>query len=337
MNARIAASLAVLATVMFAQQAFAQAKWIAPKSNDGHPDLQGVWSTDSITTLERADRYKTLVIPPDEVGKLTRAHPQNVRQQTDDNQKLSDGLLNGKDLAQGRGYNAFWIDPGTKFGVVKGEARTSWIIDPPNGKIPWTPEGQKLAAAGRAKLGYSDPESRPLADRCLATGGRTGPPMVNGLYNNHYQIVQSAGAVMIMSEMITWARIVRMNKPHEAAAIHPMFGDSIGHWEGDTLVVETTSFNPYHSWQAAPALLSDKAKVTERFTRVSASDLLYEFTVDDPTYYSQPWKGESTWRNEGERVYEYACHEGNYAMEGILQGARVREAKGLPLDQANEE
>ena len=332
----------VAAAVMFAampvlMSAGAQTVYAPPKAADGHPDLQGVWSTDSITTLERADRYKTLVIPPEQVEAMTRAHPQVVRQATDDNQKTSDGLLNGKDLAQGRGYNAFWIDPGTRFGVVKGETRTSWIIDPPNGKIPWSDAGRKLAAAGREKLGYSDPEARPLADRCLATGGRTGPPMINGLYNNHYQVVQTGDAVMIMSEMITWARIVRMGQPHNPGAIHPLFGDAVGRWEGDTLVVETTGFAPVRAMQGVPANLSEKAKVTERFTRVSANELLYEFTVDDPVFYTQPWKGETTWRSEGEAVYEYACHEGNYAMEGILKGARVREAKGLPLEQANEE
>ena len=327
----------VAAAVMFAAMPAVAQVYAPPKAADGHPDLQGVWSTDSITTLERADRYKTLVIPADQVEAMTKAHPQVVRQATDDNQKTSDGLLNGKDLAQGRGYNAFWIDPGTRFGVVKGETRTSWIIDPPSGKIPWSAAGKKLAAEGREKLGYSDPEARPLADRCLATGGRTGPPMTNGLYNNHYQIVQTTGAVMIMSEMITWARIVRMDQTHNPGAIHPLFGDAVGHWDGGTLVVETTGFAPARATQGVPANLSETAKVTERFTRVSATELLYEFTVDDPVFYTQPWKGESTWRSEGEAVYEYACHEGNYAMEGILKGARVREAKGLPLEQANEE
>ncbi len=329
---------AIAAAVMFAAMpAMAQTPYKPRLASDGHPDLQGVWSTDSITTLERADRYKTLVIPPDQVEALTRAHPQVVRQATDDNQKLGDGLLNGKDLAQGRGYNAFWIDPGTRFGVVKGETRTSWIIDPPSGKIPWSEQGAKLAAAGRARLGYSDPEARPLADRCLATGGRTGPPMTNGLYNNHYQIVQTGSAVMVMSEMITWARIIRIGEKHNPAAIHPLFGDAVGHWEGATLVVETTGFDPVRAMQAVPANLSENARVTERFTRVSDTELLYEFTVDDPVFYTQPWKGEITWRSEGEHVYEYACHEGNYAMEGILKGARVREARGLPLEQANEE
>ena len=153
--------------------------------------------------------------------------------------------------------------------------------------------------------------------------------MINGLYNNHYQIVQTSDAVMIMSEMITWARIIRMDQPHSPAAIHPLFGDAVGQWEGDTLVVETTGFAPVRAMQGVPTNLSESAKVTERFTRVSATDLLYEFTVDDPVFYTQPWKGEITWRSEGEAVYEYACHEGNYAMEGILKGARVREAKGF--------
>lgn len=161
--------------------------------------------------------------------------------------------------------------------------------------------------------------------------------MVNGLNNNHYQIVQTPDAVMVMSEMITWARIIRLSSSHAPEAIHPLFGDAIGHWEGDTLVAETTGFDPIRAMQGAPVNLSAKARVTERFSRVSENELLYEFTVDDPVFYTQPWKGEITWRNEHDRIYEYACHEGNYAMEHILRGARVREARGLPLEQANEE
>lgn len=135
--ASCASAALILAGIFVSPPALAQAAFIPPRASDEHADLQGVWSADSITTLERADRYASLVIPPDQVESLTRAHPQVVRQATDDNQKLSDGLLDGRDLARGRGYNAFWIDPGTRFGVVKGQARTSWIIDPPNGKIPW--------------------------------------------------------------------------------------------------------------------------------------------------------------------------------------------------------
>jgi hypothetical protein len=137
--------------------------------------------------------------------------------------------------------------------------------------------------------------------------------------------------------MISHARIIPLKRPHEPAALAQLFGDPIAHWDGDVLVIETTNFSPYHSWQDHPAYLSPTAKVTERFTRIADDQLLYEFTVDDPVFYAQPWKGEIAYWNDGKRIYEYACHEGNYAMDGILQGARHREALGLPLDQANDE
>lgn len=321
-----------------ASPAFAQDGYQPPRTPDGKPDLQGTWTNASITTLERADRYKSTVLTPEEVEQATRDHPQLVRMRTEDIANTpATGLLTGRDLLMGRGYNAFWIDPGTRFGVVRGETRTAWITDPPDGKIPYSDEGRKLARAGESRLGYSDPEARPLPDRCLATGGRTGPPMINGLYNNHYQIVQTPGHVMIHTEMISHARIVPIGGAHQPAAIAPLFGDPVGHWEGDTLVIETTSFNAYHSWQDHPAYLSAGARVTERFTRVADDQLLYAFTVEDPAYYAKPWSGEISFWNDGEAIYEFACHEGNHAMEGILRGARHREKLGLPLDQANEE
>jgi hypothetical protein len=240
-----------------ASPAFAQNDYQPPRTPDGRPDLQGTWTNASITTLERADRYKSTTLTPEEVEQATRDHPQLVRIRTEDIANTpATGLLTGRDLLMGRGYNAFWIDPGTRFGVVRGQIRTAWITDPPDGKIPWSEAGRKLAHAGDERLGYSDPEARPLPDRCLATGGRTGPPMVNGLYNNHYQIVQTPGHVLIHTEMISHARIVPISGKHQPAAIAPLFGDSIGRWEGDTLVIETTSFNNYHSWQDHPAYLS---------------------------------------------------------------------------------
>jgi hypothetical protein len=318
----------------------AQAAYAPPRTSDGRPDLQGTWTNASITTLERADRYVSTVLEPEQVEKATLDHPQLVRLRTEDIANTpASGLLTGRDLLMGRGYNAFWIDPGTRFGVVDGETRTAWITDPPSGKIPYSEAGRQLARAGDARLGYSDPESRPLPDRCLATGGRTGPPMINGLYNNHYQIVQTPSHVLIHTEMISHARVIPLTngRPAAAGAIQPLFGDSIARYEGDKLVIETTSFHPYHAWQDHPAYLSEKAKVTERFSRIAEDRLLYEFTVEDPVFYSQPWSGEIAYWNDGERIYEFACHEGNYAMAGILQGARVRESKGLPLDQALEE
>lgn len=329
----------IAAVVMFMNAAaFAQGAYAPPRTPDGKPDLQGTWTNASITTLERADRYKSTVLTPEEVEQATTNHPQIVRLVTEDIANTpATGLLTGRDLLMGRGYNAFWIDPGTRFGVVRGQTRTAWITDPPDGKIPWSEAGRKLAHDGEERLGYSDPESRPLPDRCLATGGRTGPPMVNGLYNNHYQIVQTATHVLIHTEMISHARVVPLKQEHQPAAIAPLFGDSIGWWEGDALVIETTNFNGYHAWQDHPALLSATGKVIERFTRVADDKLHYQFTVDDPTYYAKPWAGEISFWDDGGTIFEYACHEGNYAMEGILMGARYREAHGLPLDQANEE
>jgi hypothetical protein len=312
--------------------------WTAPRLPFGQPDFEGVWTNASITTLERADRYASTVLKPEEVEEATRNHPQIVRIVTEDIANTpATGLLTGRDLLQGRGYNAFWIDPGSRFGVVKGETRTAWIVDPPSGKIPFSEAGRRLAEAGEKRLGYSDPEARPLPDRCLATGGRTGPPMINGLYNNHYQIVQTPGHVMIHTEMISHARVIPLEASHQPSAIRPLFGDPVARWEVDTLVIETTHFSPYHAWQDHPAYLSAAGKVTERFTRVAPDELLYEFTVDDPAFYTQPWKGELVFRRDNERIYEYACHEGNYAMDGILKGARRREKLGLPLDQAIEE
>jgi hypothetical protein len=294
-----------------------------PRSLEGKPDLQGVWSNASITTLQRAARYSKLQLAPAEVDAATAAHPQVVRQLTDDNQGEST-VLDGKDLQGGRGYNAFWIDPGTRFGYVKGTYRTSWIIDPADGQIPYTAAGREyLAALARRQESYDGPETRPLAERCLSTGARVGPPMINGLYNNNYEIVQTADHVVIRTEMVSHARIVRLRGGHIPAQLGQLFGDSIGRWEGDTLVVETTGFNPLQA--DTTVNLTPTGKVTERFRRASARELLYEFTVEDPFFYSRPWRGELTFNYSKAPVFEYACHEGNYAMTGILVGARQAE------------
>ena len=216
---------------------------------------------------------RATVLKPEEVEKATLDHPQLVRMRTEDIANTpATGLADRQGPAGGaRLQRLLDRSRARRFGVVKGETRTAWITDPPSGKIPYSEAGRKLAHAGEAKLGYSDPESRPLPDRCLATGGRTGPPMINGLYNNHYQIVQTPGHVMIHTEMISHARVIPLRREHEhqPAAIHPLFGDSVGWWEGDKLVIETTNFNPYHEWQDHPAYLSGNARVTEKFSRVS--------------------------------------------------------------------
>jgi len=170
---------------------------------------------------------------------------------------------------------------------------------------------------------YDEPEIRPLAERCLMGFGSTaGPPMLPVLYNNLKRIVQTEDTVMILVEMVHDARIIRMNQEHAPPEVTTWLGDSVGHWEGDTLVVDTTNFRDTPSLGQA----SRNLHVVERFTRVDADTLLYQFTVEDPTVWTAPWSGEYVWPASDDKVYEYACHEANYSFGGILRGARILEA-----------
>ena len=312
----------VFSSLLLLSSAWGQA-YEPPRTADGKPDLQGTWSNASITTLERNARYENLVLTDDEINRATDEHPQNVRLATDDN-LVQGELLDGSDLPRGRGYNAFWIDPGTKFGVINGEYRTSWIDDPADGRIPYSDQGRELRSALRRKnSGFDGPEVRPLSERCISTGLRTGPPMINGLYNNNYEIIQTPGYVVLRTEMISHARIVPINSEYKMQSVTPLFGESIGYWDGDTLVVETTNFSPLQ--EEASTGLSTNARVQERFTRISDEQIDYEFTVEDPKYYSQAWHGIARFLATDDKVYEFACHEGNYALPGILAGARRQE------------
>ena len=239
------------------------------------------------------------------------------------------------------GYNTFWIDRGDAAFRIDGLIRTSIITDPPNGRQPSLTESARAARTARARFArpndgtawwladdldapgpYDHPEQRPAAERCLLGFGSTaGPPMLPVLYNNMKRIVQTDDTVVILVEMVHDARIVRMNQPHAPPEIRSWLGDSVGHWEGDTLVVDTTNFTDTPSFGAA----SRNLHVVERFTRLDADTLLYQFTVDDPTVWAAPWSGEYVWPASNDRVYEYACHEANYSFGGILRGARVLE------------
>ena len=239
------------------------------------------------------------------------------------------------------GYNTFWIDRGNDGFMVDGEYRTSIIIDPANGRQPPRTEEWRAAAAARAgslreNTGtawwieddldapgpYDNPEDRPHAERCLMGFGSTaGPPMLSVLYNNMKRIVQTEDTVMILVEMVHDARIIRMNAEHEPPEIRRWLGDSIGWWEGDTLVIDTINFTDNPSLGGA----SRDLHVVERFTRVNADTLLYNFTVEDPNVWTAPWTGEYVWPASNHKAYEYACHEANYSFGGILRGARIRE------------
>ena len=308
-----------------------------PRTPDGKPDLQGTWSSASLTTMSRGGRnggagVSTLVIPQEKIDELTYNSYYNTRLRND-NAKTAETATAGDGKGGGdvKGYNNFWIDPGSEYAKVNGEYRSSWIVDPPSGAVPRAARNAATAggAGGRSALAArssnTGPEVRSLGDRCLISfGSQAGPPLTNAMYNNQIQIVQTPDHVMLDVEMNHDARIIRLQKQGETEARLPLpvkrwFGDSIGWWEGDTLVVETRNVHPIQE-RAGAVPISEKGKVTERFTRVSDKEIFYQFTVEDPTYYSQAWKGEMPLRLSAEKVFEYACHEGNYALPGMLRG-----------------
>jgi hypothetical protein len=300
---------------------------------DGTPDLQGTWSNATITPLERPAQFKNLVLSEAEAAQLEQAtadRRDERNQPSDPNRPAPPKGGDGSTGAAGNvgGYNNFWLDPGERVARVDGLPRSSLIIDPPDGRVPAvTPQARaRMAAAAKSRIGrgpYDHPELRPLAERCLLSFGPTTPLIPNYFYNNNLTIVQTRDHVMILMEMVHDARIVRMNAAHLPAHIRPWLGDSIGRWDGDTLVVETTNFHPLQSFRGA----SEHLKVTERFRRVDASTINYRFTVEDPTTFTAPFTGEIPFRAMDELLYEYACHEGNYALANVLSGARNEEAR----------
>ena len=245
------------------------------------------------------------------------------------------------------GYNSFWVDPGSGLSSVDGKFRTSIIYDPPNSRRPaMTPRGMRKIAENFTSFSYTNdgtaswlenegpgpfdgPESLALAERCLL-GFSAGPPSMPGLYNNFKRIVQTEDHVMILLEMVHDARIIRLNSDHGSDENRKWLGDAVGRWEGDTLVVETKNFTPYTGLYGG----DENLHLTERFTKLDDGNLLYNFTVDDPTAWTKPWSGEYVWKSTEGKVYEYACHEGNYAMGNILRGARILESEYVPK-QAN--
>jgi hypothetical protein len=325
-RALLAIGLAALATTA------AAAGYKAPKNAFGQPDLEGVWTNASLTSLERGAMFKTLVIPEDQAQRAEQARARMLEAQSRPTDPNAPAPKAGQDPG---GYNAFWTDPGARMGRIGNEVRTSWLVDPADGKLPYKPEGYRLYqdALLKARNTFDGPEARPLGERCiLGFGSSAGPPMLNVLYNNNYQIQQAKDHVVIVVEMNHDARIIRLaDRTRPPADIRHWMGDSVGRWEGDTLVVETVGFHPGESLRpyfGASLFLSPDAKVTERFTRISQDQILYAFEVDDPAIYKQVWKAEMPLNATKGPVYEYACHEGNYSLPGILAGARKAEAEG---------
>lgn len=330
---RLISYLLFAGTFVVSALSHAEEDYTPPRLSDGTPDLQGVWTNASLTRMTRPAEFKSLVIPKQKIEEITYNSYYNRRLREDS--KPTDpkkGVYTDGDA--NKGYNNFWIDPGSTYGKVKGEYRSSWITKPKNGQIPYSKEGRaaRMAAfraggdenSGRAGM-FDGPEIRPVGDRCLISfGSSAGPPMNNVMYNNHYQFVQTPDHVAILVEMNHDTRIIDMGGEHNPAAVKEWFGSSVGKWEGDTLVVETRNVHPIQETRGAFPL-SAKGKVTERFTRYSDDEMLYEFKVEDPLYYSKAWEGEMVFIKDNEHIYEYACHEGNYALPGILAGARKEE------------
>jgi hypothetical protein len=318
-------------TVLLSGVAYAQAGAALPRTPDGKPDFQGVWTNSSLTRLERVPEYSTLVLTPDEAKGW---EGEAARIAAKDNKPTAAEVGAPKAGEDPEGYNYFWIDPGTRVGKVKGEYRSSWLIDPPNGKVPYTPAGRTAMMKEVSTYNsFDNPEERIPIERCLIGFASTGgPPMLNALYNNHQQIIQTPDAIAINIEMVHDTRIIRMNGEHNPPAVKQYLGTTVGHWEGDTLVTETVGFKPKEAVRVDFgffAYISTDAKVTERFSLAGPDEILYEFTVEDPVAYTQPWKGELTFRRSPDRIYEYACHEGNHSVPNILQGAREMERQGL--------
>lgn len=316
----LAALTLAVGGLLSAQAVLAQNSAI-PRTEYGHPDFQGTYTFRTITPLVRpvelADKE---VLTPEEAAEWEAF--ENQRQ----NRDLIIDSVGGAGYPPGViSYNEFWYERGSE---TIASRRTSLIYDPPNGRVPPTNEvgNQRREAYEQMVFESAGPEGRTTVDRCI-TGFVGGPPMIPGSYNNNMQIVQTKDQVMILNEMVHSARIIRLDSEHHTRQLK-WEGDSIGHWEGDELVVHTQNF--YHDYNMRG--MSDQAKITERFRWVDENTLEYDFTVEDPLSWDRAWSAKLPLRRSPDPVYEYACHEGNHGLMGILAGWRRYEVMGFNGD-----
>ena len=295
--------------------ALAQTAYVTPRTSFGAPDLEGVWSSQTATPLERPPVFDGPTTTAEKAAAFAIASPEAFTSDT------SDGV---------GARQSEWWEFGAHMTSFNGEIRTALIVDPADGKMPYSD-------AGRAKLrqlqvevfaNFDGPEARPATERCLAGGsGATGAPLFVPRYNANYQIVQTPDYLVLSMEAGREARIIRINAPRLPPAMHRWMGDSIARWDGDTLVVETVGFVPGDAFKpSAPILVSANARVTERFTRIAPGEILYRYTVDDPETFSRSWTAEMILHATSARMFEYACHEANYSLEGMLAGGRAHAA-----------
>ena len=289
--------------------------WQAPRTPDGRPDLQGVWDFRSLTPLERPEAIADQdVFSAEEAAQFTEERLAAL----DKDQAGPDGRI-----PLSGGYNDFWWDYGRE---LTDDLRTSLVVDPPDGRVPaLTPAAQERASMRRAALGRDahGPEDRGAFERCIL-GFNAGPPMNPSAYNNNMQLFQTADHVVILNEMVHDARVVPLDgSDHLPGGVRQWRGDSRGHWEGDTLVIETKNFTRKTSFRGTgPGL-----HLVERLTRVAEGTLLYEYTVTDPDSFERPWSVAVPMRKNDLPVFEYACHEGNYGMLNLMVSARAEDAR----------
>ena len=348
--------ISLTALPMAGQAPQSAAKSAMPRMPDGHPDLQGTYDLATMTPIERLPGYPPF-LTKEKADALQKAEAE--RRAKDDQPSQIDrpappvggdksapkSFFEGLEKAGGGavgGYNRYWLNQGTAYTVVDGQIRTSIVVDPPDGhvppqnaaarkrlatarKAPTSDEGESQDVRAEPPGAFDNPEQRPLGERCLLGFGSTsGPPALpDYFYNDLHQIVQTPDSIMILTEMVHDARIVRMNAQHLPKTIRRWMGDSVGHWEGNTLVIDTTNFNDKTRFRGS----SENLHVIERLTRMDSKTLLYRFTVEDPDTWDRPWTGEYTWPATNQPIYEYACHEGNYALGDVLRGARRQEAE----------
>ncbi|HUP24275.1 MAG TPA: hypothetical protein VNB06_15185 [Thermoanaerobaculia bacterium] len=358
--------IGIALTLLAVGPALAASPQEIPRTPSGRPDLSGTYNVATLTPLVRPREFgENLFLTREqaiEIAEQERSLLERGSEQSDPNRDappaggaapvgFDDEQRETLGAGNVGGYNSFWIDRGSEAFAIDGMYRTSILTDPANGQYPpLTPAAQERAMGRRRAFRpndgtaywldeegpgpYDDIEQRPLAERCLLGFGSTaGPPMMPVLYNNLKRIVQTDDAVMILVEMNHDVRVIRLSADHDPPAIRRWLGDSIGRWEGDTLVVESKHFRD----QTALGGGTRDLHVVERFTRLDADRLHYEFTVQDPSTWSAPWKGDYVWPSTDEQVYEYACHEGNYAMGNIMRGARLLEAEAMAKKSATNE
>jgi hypothetical protein len=289
--------------------------WKQARTPDGQPDLQGVWTNATLTPLERPKEYAAKqFLSEEEAVEFAKKELNNVD---------GDRRDGGSDTDVNRAYNEFWRDRGQ----VTADRRTSLIIDPPDGRVPPLTAAAQKAAADRAAMNrghqFDGPENRNLAERCISVTN-AGPPMMPANYNANYQIVQATGYVALLSEQIHDVRVIPTDgRPHVSQNVRQLLGDSRGHWEGNTLVVETTNFTDRTAFRGS----GEHLHLIERFTRTGADSMDYEFTMNDPESFTKPWTARIPMAKVAGPIYEYACNEGNYGLSGSLSGARAEEKR----------